>query len=116
MKTITVNKAHLIATITQNRDAHREQFLAAQKKFREKVIESLDFRLREARAGRHVDIAVRLPEPVDYTDSYDTALEMLAWEQSETIALDRTDFERYVQNNWEWRQHWAANTQSYLAE
>jgi len=116
MQTITVDKKTLMETISKNREEHREMFLKAQEKFREKVIELLDERLAQARAGKKVDLSLRLPEPVDYTSSYDTALSMLEWEQGDEVELTREDFERYVENNWEWRQHWAANTGSYLAQ
>lgn len=116
MKSIRVNKANLIETIEKNRSEHRALFEKAQEKYRERVIELLDERLQQARAGKQFDIAIRLPEPVDYTASYDTALSMLAWEEGDTVDLDRDDFERYVENNWEWRNHWAGTTQVYLAE
>ena len=116
MQTITVDKKTLIETIAKNREEHREQFLKAQEKYRERVIEVLDERLARAREGKQVDLLIRLPEPVDYTKSYDTALAMLEWEVGDQVELTKDDFERFVENNWEWRQHWAANTMSYLAE
>lgn len=115
MEAITVDKKTLMETISKNREEHREVFLKAQKKYRKAVIKLLDERLEQARAGKRIDLAIRLPEPVDYTDSYDTALAMLEWETEDTVQLSQHDFERYVQNNWEWRALWAANTESYLA-
>lgn len=115
MKTITVPKDKLIETIKKNRDDHRDMFLAAQEKFREQIIEELDKRLERARKGKQVDLFIRLPEPVDYTKSYDTALAMLEWEVDDAVELSESDFNRYVENNWEWAQHWASNTGSYLA-
>jgi hypothetical protein len=116
MELITVDKKTLIETITRNREEHREMFLKAQKRFRKAVIKALDERLEQARAGKQVELLIRLPEPVDYTYSYDTALAMLDWEVEDTVQLSQHDFERYVQNDWEWKQHWAANTGSYLAQ
>jgi hypothetical protein len=116
MQSITVDKKTLIETITKNRDDHREQFLAAQDKYREKAVEILDERLQQAREGKRINLVVRLPEPVDYTESYNTALSMLEWEIEDQVELDQHDFERYVENKWEWQQMFAANTQSYLAQ
>lgn len=115
MQTVKVAKADLIATIQENRDAHRDQFLAAQVKYREKVIEELDRRLAMVRDGRQFDLAFRLPEPVDYTSEYDTVLSMLEWEVDDFVELEHHDFERYVLNKWEWARNFAASTQSYLA-
>ena len=80
------------------------------------MIKLLDERLEQAREGKRIDLVLRLPEPVDYTGSYDTALAMLEWEVEDTVQLSQHDFERYVQNNWEWGALWAANTQSSLAK
>lgn len=114
MENITVRKDKLQETIKTNRDSHREQFLAAQDKYREKVIAELDKRLEAARNGGRIDLGFHLPEPVDYTDSYDTAIAMLEWEVSDEIELSDVDFQRYVLNKWEWARVFAANTQSYL--
>lgn len=103
-------------TITKNREQHREKFLAAQEKFRARVIELLDERLEQARAGKRVDLHILLPEPVDYTTSYNTALAMLDWEIGDQVELGKEDFERYVEDNWEWQQHWRSNTGSYLVD
>ena len=102
MELITVDKKTLIETITRNREEHRETFLKAQKRYRKAVIKLLDERLEQAREGKRIDLVLRLPEPVDYTSSYDTALAMLEWEVEDTVQLSQHDFERYVQNNWEW--------------
>lgn len=116
MRTITVNKAELIEKIKENRDRHREQFLVAQERYREKWIEILDKRLADARADKKIDQYIRLPEPEDHTRDYDTALAMLEWELGEEIELGHDDFQRYVENRWEWAHSFAANTQSYLAQ
>lgn len=116
MNTITVKKPDLIEKIRINRDQHREQFLAAQEKYREKWISILDARLADARRGKRIDQFIRLPEPEDHTQDYDTALAMLEWEVGDEIELERHDFERYVENRWEWAHSFATNTQSYLAE
>lgn len=115
METITVKKDQLLATIKENREAHREQFLKAQEKYRERVIEELDARLEQARNGGRINLGFALPEPVDYTDSYDTAIGMLEWEIGDEITLEEADFKRYVLNKWEWARMFAANTASYLS-
>ena len=114
MENITVEKDRLLSTIKENRNAHREQFLAAQEKYRERVIGELDKRLVAARNGGRIDLGFRLPEPVDYTDDYDTAIQMIEWSLGDTVELSHDDFARYVLNDWEWKRMFAANTQSYL--
>jgi hypothetical protein len=112
---IKIKKDRLVATVTTNRDEHRDQFLAAQKKYREKVIEILDERLATARKGGRIDVYISLPVPVDYTNEYSAALAALDWEVEDHVYLSQSEFNRLVLNDWEWKRDFAANTQSYLA-
>lgn len=113
MDTITVKKEDLLATLRDNRQQHREIFLKAQGVYREKVIEAFEARLEGIRNGERIVTYINLPEPEDHTDAFDTAIEMLEWEQSDTVELNMRDFTRYVQNRWEWRASFAANTEAY---
>jgi hypothetical protein len=115
-RTALVLKETLLSTIRENREKHREQFLAAQKVYRARVIEELDKRLDDARNGRAIKLVFALPEPQDYTSHYDTAIKMLEWEIAEEVEINEEDFQRYVENKWEWARQFAANTQVYLAE
>jgi len=115
VETITVEKNKLLETVRKNRDDHRSQFLAAQEVYRERVIDFLNLRLKEARDGKAVSLVTNLVEPVDYTKEYDTAISMIEWSVEDSIDLSQRDFERYVLNKWEWSNFFAASTQSYLA-
>jgi hypothetical protein len=117
MENIKVNKGKLMDTMARNREQHRQQFLDAQVIYRERAIEELDRRLQRARDGKKIwDLHFNLPQPRDYTDAYDTAIEMLTWEVGEEIELSERDFQRFVQNNWEWAQAFASSTQAYLVQ
>jgi hypothetical protein len=116
MQNITVSKAKLLQQLQDNRASHRALFLQAQEVFREKVIQTLDQRLAQARSGGRIELFINLPEPVDYTDEFDRAIAMMEWEESDQITLSEKDFQRYVLNKWEWAAAFAANTQSYLVQ
>jgi hypothetical protein len=51
MKNVTVRKEELLTALRENRDGHRASFEAAQIGWRETVIQELDRRLADARAG-----------------------------------------------------------------
>jgi hypothetical protein len=116
MQEITVDKADLIEKIRANRDEHRSMFLKAQERYRDAMIAELDRALQEAREGKAIQRAFALPVPEDHTDDFDTAIEMLQWEQGDTVILVQRDFRCYVQNRWEWENSFLRNTGSYLAE
>jgi hypothetical protein len=112
-RTSLVLKDHLLKKIKENRANHRAEFLAAQTVYRQRVIEELDKRLDDARNGRTISLVFSLPTPQDYTESYDTAIAMLEWEQGDKVEISEDDFRRYVENKWEWARAFAANTSIY---
>lgn len=113
MKSVTVKKDQLLDTMRANRDQHREEYIEARKKYQQKAVEELRARLARAEDG-DIDLVFDLPKPVDYTESYEDAIQMIEWEIDGDITLDHQLFQRYVLNKWEWQQVFAAATRSYL--
>lgn len=113
MDTYTVKKKRLLKKLIKNRDAHRAEFLQAQGKFRERVVEHLDRHLQDARDGKKIRLYVSLPEPEDHTDDYQAAIDGLDWEIAEEVELDYRQFNQLVRNRWAWRESFASNTQAY---
>ena len=116
MELITVIKTELVEKLRANRSEHRAMFLKAQEQYREAMIAEFDRALAEARNGGQIRRAFSLPVPEDHTADFDTAIEMLEWDQGKTVQLSYHDFQQYVQNQWGWRASFAANTESYLAQ
>ena len=114
MNTVTVNKADLIAKVKANRDEHRGIFEIAVVKYREAVLEQLDARIEEIRAGKPISLRFTLPAPEDFTDEYDMALEQMNWEVGDKVELDQQTFRELVLNQWRWADRFYANTQSYV--
>lgn len=113
MKDLNVNKERLIAKIKENREEHQGIVARAQERYRERVIEELDKRLADAKAGRRINIAINLPMPTNYTEQYDIAIAQFEWERDEWVVLDPMDFNRFVLNKWEWAQQFAGTSLAY---
>lgn len=103
MKTVRVERLVLLEKLEENRDAHRDLFLEAQKGYRKAVIKELDQMLQEARDGRPIRRYLELPEPQDHTNDYDNVIAMLEMSVDETIELTSTDFSQYVRDDWSWK-------------
>lgn len=114
MELITVDKTQLLEKLRTERDSHKEIFERALEKYRERVVEELERRLTDIRAGKKIQLAIGLPIPEDHTKDYTTVIEMLEWDKGDEIELDMRDFARYVLGRWEWRDTWTANTASYV--
>jgi len=118
MKTTKVNKDNLLLTLHENRKKHSKDYREARTVWEAKVKDRIAFVLKEVNGGifKHAKSPLQhLPEPENFLDSYDTAIERLNWEEDATVELDETEFQQYVQNNWSWNHRFVANTSSYLA-
>lgn len=113
MKDVKIKKAKLLAELKKNRTQHRKIFEEAQKGFRAEVIKQLDERLAEARAGKKIDIHIRLQEPVDQTADYDRAIRMLEMSEDATILLSEADFACYVLDDWAWKRNFLISNSAY---
>jgi hypothetical protein len=114
MRTITVNKLLLMATMSTNRDAHRATFEKALEVFRVKAIERFEQSIADVKAGKMPDRFLNLPWPEEHTQDYDRALQMLHWHQGDEIELTESEFTQYIQDDWGWRQSFASNTTAYV--
>ena len=115
MESITVRKTDLLAALRENRGGHRAAFEAAQEGWRATIIEELDRRLADARAGRRVDSRFMIPEPEDHTTDYDRVIRMVEMEVNDTIAVPEHDFRCYVMDDWDWMASWTASNSGYVA-
>ena len=114
MRTVTVKKAALLGTVTENREAHREIFLKAQEGYREDMIAELELRLKEAREGKVIRRAITMPEPSDHTSDYDRVIAMLNMSVDDEIELDEHEFECFVLDQWGWKASAMHTNMSYV--
>jgi predicted nucleotidyltransferase len=116
MNTVLVNKTDVIATLTNNRDAHKAIFAEANANYRDKVVNAMRQRADDIEAGSDISVYFDLPQPEDHTDDYEEALETLKWEQRDQLELARNaEFQSWMLNKWHWERSFASNTTSYTA-
>jgi hypothetical protein len=116
VNTIKVSKAELIETLRLNRDEHQAIFDKAMDVYRDKMIEELEARIVEVKAGSKIRRGFSLPEPENHVVDFDYAIEMLELDLDDEVVLTVAEFRTYYKNEWGWQQSFAGNTQSYLAQ
>jgi len=116
MNEVRLSKSKLVEILIRNRKEHRHIFLAAQKKYREAVIEALDEQLKLARDGKTFVIGriTRLIAPEDHTREYDTVLRMLGLSLDDEITLSNEQFANLVEDIWVWSRSWALSNSMYV--
>ena len=113
MHAVTVNKDQLLGVLRENRDKHRSIFIEAQQGYREAVIHELDSMLADAKAGKKIQRAITLREPVDQTADYDRVIRMMEMSVDTEIDLEEHEFNMYVLDEWSWKQNFTASNYAY---
>jgi poly(A) polymerase Pap1 len=109
--TSTVNVEDLTNIIKINANHHKKMYEEAVTGWRhdtEKKIRSLLDRLTSP-----MDISISIPAPKDYSDVYETALNMLTWTTDKTIKLDADSFRNLVMDEWDWSKSWIFSNARY---
>ena len=96
----------LLTSTEGDSDGRRELF--------DRLKAELDRRVRDLKAGRHIDQYIGLPEPEDHTDDYDRVIMMAHMSVDDTITLSEDEFAMYVMDQWRWKQDFAETTLRYL--
>lgn len=117
MDTVKVNKAQLIAKITEERDKHKALYDEAVEVYKERFVAEAqryaEEAVKRAARGKAFTMFNWLPVPEEHTEDFDRALQMLEWELGDEVVLDESDFRTLVQNQWGWMRNFTASTMSY---
>ncbi len=114
MNAIKVKKATLLAKLRKNRERHEGQFEKAAAGYRKKVIQVLEQRIAEARAGKLPALIFNLPMPLNQTAHYDRAIGMLEMTVERVIELEEHDYQQYVLDEWSWSAGTSATNSFYV--
>lgn len=117
MKDVQIDKGTVLEKLIENRETHIEQYSQAVEGYKETVIKTIDKTKREFKKTGKLDASAlyRLSEPESHENDYDVSIQMLEMDEREIVTLSRSDFERYVLDEWEWKQRFAATSAQYTS-
>lgn len=113
---ITVEKKRLTETITQNREAHKKEYLEALAGYKVKLTKVLEEnlqKLNDCPEDKSFNLKLGLSTPSHHLKDYDRYLEMLEWETEDKIDITESDFRNLVQDEWSWKAGWGATLSFY---
>lgn len=114
MRNITVERDEFLIVVMNNREAHRDVFEDALDGFHRRLKAELEQRVRDLKAGRHINQYIGLPEPEDHTADYDRVILMAQMSVEDTITLSEDEFAMYVMDQWRWKQDFTDTASRYL--
>lgn len=113
MDSLKYPKQKILNVLRENREAHIKIVREAQKGYREKAIELFEEKLALLKASKAVDPNIRMQVPVNHTDQFDQAIQMLEMSVGDEIELDMNQFQSFVMNKWQWQGQFLASNSMY---
>ena len=114
--TISANKGQLITALRANRDVHVSEYQEAMHGWRSRVAEELEATVQKARNGKLTTMPFfNLREPQTYQKDYDCAIAMLEMHTADDIEVTTTDFQHFVQDDWDWKDQFSTLNSSYTS-
>ena len=116
MKTIVVNKAQLLGILKENRVKNQKLYDESLVGYKTKTEEELQTALNRVSAGETLefkDFEFALDAPFNPVPHYDRVIGMLELDVTETVELTISDYQKYVEDDWEWKTSFLASNSKY---
>ena len=103
----------LLKILKENRSKHKAAFEDACEGYREKMMKLLNSTIDKVKSGEVMTASLYLQPPEVHLDEYDAVIKLLELSQEQTIELDADDVNKFVLDDWEWKDKWRSVTNSY---
>ena len=117
MKSIEMNVGKLVNILTNNKDNHVLKYNEAFAKFLEKKKKLINTYNEKINYGENVDIQELIylenDRPRNYLKDYDQAINMLLYHEQPTIEIELSDYRKFVDDNWDWKDRFETNYSNY---
>lgn len=114
--TTRVVKARLLAQLHQNLERHTEIVAEARKNYVAEARKLIERRLKALEDGKVVHLHFDLDPPLDFSDTYRVAIEMLKWSEDEFIELTSQEFRNMVMDEWDWASSFYGSNKKFSAQ
>ena len=111
--TTTVQVAKLQGILQENRENHGAIVAEARKGYVDKAKKALNAKLDKLASGKIVGLTFHLQPPKDYTDAYDTVINMLEMTTDTSVTLGPDEFRCLVQDEWDWSDSFLLSNSGY---
>jgi hypothetical protein len=120
MKLVKVRTQELLAKVRANRDTHvtdYEESIVGWRAERAEVAAKVAKLAKKAIDDHSTEVVVyqlsSLQKPQSHVKDYDRVIGMLEMSVEEELEITAQEFSQYVQDEWSWREAFAASTANY---
>lgn len=110
---IQANTTLVLARLKENLAEHSGIVKEAKEGYLKKVEKALEKKLGEIRERNVVDVRIHLQPPIDNSNAYKVAIEMLTMHTEDTITLDAEQVKCFLMDRWDWSDEFYANNSGY---
>lgn len=114
MKTVKIERLRLLEKLKANRTDHEQLYLDALEGYNIRVEQMLKDALKAFKKTKVLN-NLWIQAPVNNTKEYDKVIAILEFSVDEIIELEIPDFEKYVLDNWQWKDQVFAGNNAYAA-
>lgn len=111
--TVAVSRTELLEKLRTNLAQHQQIVMEAREGYLKKAKQALQERISTLEKGKVVSLNFSLQEPADHSKDYKTAISMLEFAQGETVELQTQDFQRLVNDEWDWSYGFYSSNAAY---
>lgn len=114
MQKVTVDKNELLAKLRANKEKHVNDFNTSIVGYRKEVVEYLGKLIDDVNNSKDIKHHIDVDKPVSYEREYNRAIAMLEMSVDNKIELDGDTFNKYVLDEWEWKNTFETISAKYL--
>jgi len=116
MNTVIMNKAKLLEYLKANKIKHVAAYNEAIGEYWKELVAELSRLSERAKNKQEVGSYINLEIPKSHEGDYDMAIAMLENGINDIVVLEKSEFDRYVRDNWTWKAQFENSNAMYLAK
>lgn len=117
MNTVQMNRKDLISALEENLKVHLENYEEALQGWQRDYTTQLEEEYRNV-TGPNWDgegpWRMQDPRPISYENDYRNMISMLTSDIRDVIELSHYDYQRYVLDQWEWKDNFLLSNSKYM--
>lgn len=111
---IKVERKNLISILKENMQIHQHEYIELRTAFYKSVaMKALQLSKQAERCDESIQLRIDAVKPISNMKDYETILGMLELSTDEEFTLSEKDYKKYVLDEWDWSQSFAATKASY---
>ncbi len=115
MQLVKVEREWLLQTVTENREAHKANWMEAMAGYRRKCIEVLEEQVDLLKSNKIRRVTFSEIAPENHLREYDRVIAMLKASVEDEIQLHSNEFENYAMDMWHWKEQWLSANTGYMS-